>query len=201
MKSTDSKETVSHKSQNSQITVNDDQKDYHTGEGVIEDQIEEILDEWKSAKDFELSAFAIRFLFATFAAFSLASDTLLVSEYLKKGLTLANETLANENHTIYPNQSTSVERTTHETPSDQNNLVFGFLTLFIQFLPGIQWYTSVATKHLLLRFLTTIFFPFFTVIFKVRYVMLCHSFFFCLGWGRISPRPQNCPDGTKAVHF
>ena len=73
MKSTDPKETVSHKSQNSQITVNDDQKDHHTREGVIEDQIEEILDEWKSAKDFELSAFAIRFLFATFAAFSLPS--------------------------------------------------------------------------------------------------------------------------------
>ena len=144
---------------------------------VIEDHIEEILDEWKSAKDFKLSTFLTRLLLATFAAFSLASDCLLFLEYLGKGL----ESEANRTH--------STNSTSPLTKSnDQNDKVYGILTLLIQFLPGIQWYTSITTKHKLLRFLTTIFFPFFTVIFKVTAFMMTIIFSLFSGRRCFPPR-------------
>ena len=106
-----------------------------------EDHLEEILDEWKSAKDFNLSTFLTRLFLAAFAAFSLASDSLLFVEYLRKGLELeANRTLSiqNENNTFDTNHS---EPSFHPNPepNDQNNRVYGILTLLIQCLPGIQW--------------------------------------------------------------
>ena len=132
---------------------------------VIEakDDFEEILDEWKSAKDFILSKFIFRMLIATWAAFSIVSDCLLVEEYIEAGLELeVNHTLTNESNPFNSSHTTSTE-------PRLNPLTKGTLTLLIQFLPGIQWYTSISTKHKLYRFLTSVCFPFFTVIFKVPY--------------------------------
>ena len=168
-----------------------------------EDHLEEILDEWKSAKDFKLSTFLTRFFLAAFAVFSLASDSLLFVEYLRKGLQLEpNRTLSiqNENTTFDTNHS---EPSFHPNPepNDQNNQVYGILTLLIQFLPGIQWYTSITTKHKLLRFLTTIFFPFFTVIFKVTVLMTNILFSLFSGRRCFPPRTEDCRDRPKVVLF
>ena len=47
-------------------------------------------------------------------------------------------------------------------------LFYGVITLLIPFLPGIRWYASVKTeKHHFARFVTSLFFPFFMIIFKV----------------------------------
>ena len=47
-------------------------------------------------------------------------------------------------------------------------LFYGVITLLIPFLPGIRWYASVKTeKHHFARFVTSLFFPFFMIVFKV----------------------------------
>ena len=158
---------------------------------VIEDHLEEILDEWKSAKDFKLSTFLTRLLLATFAAFSLASDCLLFYEYLRKGL--GTDTHSTNSTIFHSNPLTK--------SNDQNDKVYGILTLLIQFLPGIQWYTSITTKHKLLRFLTTIFFPFFTVIFKVTVLMMTSLLPLFSGRRCLPSRIEDCRDRPKAVHF
>ena len=48
------------------------------------------------------------------------------------------------------------------------NRMFGFATLAILFLPGIQWHAYLKTKYRLGRFFTSLFFPFFMVIFQVN---------------------------------
>ena len=150
---------------------------------VIEakDDFEEILDEWKSAKDFILSKFIFRMLIATWAAFSIVSDCLLVEEYIMTGLELeVNHTLTNESDPFNSSHTISTEPRFYPLTNsyDQNNKVKGTLTLIIQFLPGIQWYTFISTKHKLFRFLTSIFFPFFTVIFKVKVCDVVSLFLF-----------------------
>ena len=167
-----------------------------------EDHFEEILDEWKSAKDFKLSTFLTRLFLAAFAAFSLASDSFLFVEYLGKGLELeANRTLSiqNESNTFDSNQSTNTEPRfrPNPEPNDQNNRVYAILTLLIQFLPGIQWYTSITTKHKLLRFLTTIFFPFFTVIFKVTVLMTTILLTFVVRSEVLSTKDRRLPRQSK----
>ena len=173
--------------------TNGSQSAEETETEVIEDHIEEILDEWKSAKDFKLSTFLTRLLLATFAAFSLASDCLLFFEYLGKGL----ESEANRTHSTNATNSTSPLTKSN----DQNDKVYGILTLLIQFLPGIQWYTSITTKHKLLRFLTTFFFPFFTVIFKVTVLMMTSLLPLFSGRRCLPSRIEDCKDRPKAVHF
>ena len=163
-----------------------------TEEEVIEDYFEEVLDEWKSAKDFKLLTCLTRVLLAAFAAFSLASDCLLVVEYLTTGLKLA----ANRTHSTSTEHSKPLNNST-----DQINIVYGIFTLIIQFLPGIQWYTSITTKHKLLRFLTTFFFPFFTVIFKVRVLMMIFLLSLFLGRRRFPSRTKDCKDRPQALHF
>ena len=150
---------------------------------VIEDHLEEILDEWKSAKDFKFSTFLSRLLLAVFAACSLASDFLLFVEYLTKGFkeSEGNRTLSIEHEqNTFDNYTRTTEHSFPPNPliesNDQNNKVYGILTLLIQFLPGIQWYTYTTTNQKLVRFLTTIFFPFFKVIFKVTLLMMAILF-------------------------
>lgn len=156
-----------------------------------EDHFEKILDEWKSAKDFNLSTFLTRLFLAAFAVFSLASDSLLFVEYLRQGL----ESDANRTETRFrPNPLLTKS-------NGQNNRMYGILTLLIQFLPGIQWYTSITTKHKLLRFLTTIFFPFFTVIFKVTVLMMTITFSLFSARRCLPPRTEDCRDSPKVVLF
>ena len=77
--------------------------------------------------------------------------------------TVTSEPIANSSseHRYYPENSYGC----WTTP----NRVYGLLTLLITFLPGIQWYTSIKTRHKLTRVLSSLFFPVFMVLFKVRF--------------------------------
>ena len=77
--------------------------------------------------------------------------------------TVTGEPLANSSseHRYYPENS----YVCWTTP----NRAYGLLTLLITFLPGIQWYTSIKTRHKLTRVLSSLFFPVFMVLFKVRF--------------------------------
>ena len=96
-------------------------------------------------------------------------DTLLGVEYLNdNGTEIIYHT---DNITNIPYHCDLLSNSTSdyiEYKCVETQKIYGILTLIITFLPGIHWYSVVKTKkHKLEKFLTTLFFPIFMVLFKV----------------------------------
>ena len=143
-----------------------------------EDQVEELLKEWNSVEKFRLKTFFISLFFASLSFFDFFSDGLLGVKFLQEGLVFDSSktdgTFINDNCTaldikIY-NYSDYIESRQYNAGSytcENYNRMYGFATLAILFLPGIQWHAYLKTKYHLGKFLTSLFFPFFMVIFQV----------------------------------
>ena len=122
------------------------------GKGLTKDHVNEIYEEWKTPKEFSLKKSLVRFLFAAISAYLFATQSLLSVRYLQKDDT------SDEQHVVRQNFTNSI----------LSDKILGISTLVIQFLPGIQLYTFTSTNCKLIRFLVSLFFPFFLVFFKVR---------------------------------
>ena len=122
------------------------------GKGLTKDHVIEIYEEWKTSKGFSLKKSLVRFLFAAISAYLFATQSLLSVRYLQKDDT------SDEQHVVRQNFTNSI----------LSDKILGISTLVIQFLPGIQLYTFTSTNCKLIRFLVSLFFPFFLVFFKVR---------------------------------
>ena len=81
---------------------------------------------------------------------------------------LGNSSNPYDLNTLFVNTSTATLSFTYSC-GKPSNMFFGIITLLIPFLPGIQWYASVKTdKHHFGKFVSSLFFPFFMIFFKVR---------------------------------
>ena len=105
-----------------------------------------------------------------------AGDTLLGFEYLNDNGT--EKIYQTDNITNIPYHCDLLSNSTSdyiEYQCVETQKIYGILTLIIIFLPGIHWYSVVETKkHKLAKFLTTLFFPIFMVLFKVNLVCLLY---------------------------
>ena len=136
--------------------------------------------EWKG---FSLKAFFTGLIFSVLPAFfDSIVDNLLGWEYIVGSeqffLTGNSTSIPGECQTIENLNFTSIldEYQLHEnstifayTCRTQANVLFGIITIAIPFLPGIQWYASLKTErsHAFWKFITSLFFPFFMLFFKV----------------------------------
>ena len=144
-------------------------------------EIADVLSEWKNHSEFKVRKFFLRLLpSALFSVYSLVTHTFLGFKYLNTGFILQSDNFATAdnpscrrltvevltNHSDWTDTRVYAE---HFYTCETQNLVFGIATLSIQFLPGIQWYTTlkVAGHHRLGRFLSSLLFPFFSILFKV----------------------------------
>ena len=148
-----------------------------------EDEVGEVLSEWKNHSEFKVKKF-YRWLFpsALFSIYSFAAHTFLGFKYLSTGFILQSQNFTTDNPSCR-NLSEEVLSTgadwtdkrfyaENSYTCERQNLVFGIATLSIQFLPGIQWYSTLKVKtinHRLGRFLSSLLFPFFSILFKVTF--------------------------------
>ena len=148
------------------------------------DAIGEVLSEWKDHSEFKVRKFLLQLLpSALFSASSLVTHTFLGIKYLNTGFVVqspydfATDNPSCELVTVqtlsYHSDWTDkrhYDASGHFYTCQTQNLVFGIATLSIQFLPGIQWYTTlkVAENHRLGRFLSSLLFPFFSILFNLR---------------------------------
>ena len=144
------------------------------------DEVENVLSEWKTSSKFELRKFFLSLFPAVVAAvYTFSAQTFLGIKYLKTGLVLQSENFITSNpsctNLTVQNLSHNTDGITtifyakHSYTCETQNLVFGIATLFIQFLPGIQWYTTLRTDQELGRFLSSLLFPLFSILFKVNH--------------------------------
>ena len=148
-----------------------------------EDEVSEVLSKWKNHSEFKVKKF-YRWLLpsALFSIYSFAAHTFLGFKYLSTGFILQSENFTTDNPSCR-NLSEEVLSTGSDWTDkrfyaensytcERQNLVFGIATLSIQFLPGIQWYSTLKVKtinHRLGRFLSSLLFPFFSILFKVTF--------------------------------
>ena len=143
------------------------------------DEVRNVLSEWEHSSKFNVK----KFFFPLFPAallyvYSFVAHTFLGIKYLNTGLVLQSEnflsndpscqSLTVKNLSHHTDGTTTIFYAEHSYTCHTPNLVFGIATLFIQFLPGIQWYTTLRTENLLGRFLSSLLFPFFSILFKVN---------------------------------
>jgi len=171
---------------------NEESKDSESDEDLIliieEPTIETVLSEWKTSSKFKVKKFNFwLFPSALSSVFSLVSATILGLKYLHKEPLII---LKSDNFTISTDNLQGCRNLTDEVHNGKDwtdtrvyadnlftcetqNLVFGIATLSIQFLPGIQWYTSLKVsehhRHRLWRFLSSLLFPFFAIWFKIAH--------------------------------
>ena len=168
------------------------------------------MSEWKTHSKFEVRKFLLQlFPSALYSVYSLVSHTFLGVKYLNTGFILQSDNFTFDNPSC---KNLTVEFSAHSDWTDtrvyadhvytceRQNLVFGIATLSIQFLPGIQWYTTLKVKaghHRLGRFLSSLLFPFFSILFKVTFktrdlFQLCSS-----GCPLLPPRARDSRDERK----
>ena len=139
-------------------------------------RIADVLSEWKNHSEFKVRKFFLwLFPSALFSVYSLVTHTFLGVKYLSTGFILQSDNFTTADNPSCRNLTVEV-LTNHSDWTDtrvyaghfytceRQNLVFGIATLSIQFLPGIQWYTTLKVKaghHRLGRFLSSLLFPFF----------------------------------------
>ena len=143
-----------------------------------EDQVEELLKEWNGVEKFRLKRFFIGLFSASVSFFDFFSDSLLGVKFLQEGLVFDSSktdgTYIDDNCTALNiktfNYSDYIESRQYSAGSytcENYNRMYGFATLAILFLPGIQWHAYLKTKYNLGKFLTSLFLPIFMVIFQV----------------------------------
>ena len=143
------------------------------------DEVRKVLSEWESSSKFNVRKFFFPLLPAALLhAFSFGAHTFLGMKFLNTGLVLQSENFVTNTSSCVnlsvKNLSHSSDGTItmfyaeHSYTCHSQNLFFGIATLLIQFLPGIEWYTTLRTEHLLGRFLSSLLFPFFTILLKVN---------------------------------
>ena len=135
----------------------------------IEQLVERVLEEWK---DFKFKPFFMTILFSVLPAFwDFISDNLLGWEYLlgRNYIYQTKDATSNPDEALCELLGNTSSTTLTFSCTTEPNLLFGIITLLIPFLPGIQWYATLKTKkHLFGKFITSLFFPFFMVFFKVN---------------------------------
>ena len=148
------------------------------GQDEDEDQVREVIKEWTNVEEFHLRRFFLILFSASMTFFDFFSDSLLGIQFLQEGFVLNSSETKGEK---IDDSCTELDITTfnydeyNETRQynvglytcDKYNRMYGFATLAISFLPGIQWHAYLKTKYSLGKFLTSLFFPFFMVIFQV----------------------------------
>ena len=183
------------------------------------DEIGEVLSEWKNHSEFKVRKF-YRWLFpsALFSIYSLVAHTFLGVKYLNTGFILQSQNFTTDNPScrnltveVLSNHSDWSDKrfyADHLYTCQTQNLVFGIATLSIQFLPGIQWYTTlkVTKKHRLGRFLSSLLFPFFSILFKVTFkaidfflILLLLQIAHCFHQGPKTARMASKVTSCKAV--
>ena len=150
------------------------------GEQRDEDEVKVVLSEWERSSKFGIKRFFKSLLpSALLSVFSIVSDGYLGKKFLETGLILQSETFTNfnessscrkltaENLTFSADGFTTIFYAPHSYTCEKENVVFGIAILATQFLPGLQWYTTLETEHHFGRFLSSLLFPFFSILFKV----------------------------------
>ena len=171
----------------SEIRVVKEQETKDEGENEIENKEEDRLEKGLQAewKGFCLKEFFTGLIFSVFPAFyDFVTENLLGWEYIYGSEHLfmtdnvstipadcqiipssENFTTFLDEHRLHRNGTTFTGYTCRTEP----NLLLGIITIIIPFLPGIQWYASLKTtkQHEFKKFITSLFFPFFLLFFKV----------------------------------
>ena len=150
------------------------------GEQREDDEVEVVLSEWERSSKFGIKRFFKSLLpSALLSVFSIVSDGYLGKKFLETGLILQSENFTNfnessscrkltaENLTYSADGFTTIFYAPHSYTCEKENVVFGIAILATQFLPGLQWYTTLETEHHFGRFLSSLLFPFFSILFKV----------------------------------
>ena len=143
------------------------------------DEVRNVLSEWEHSSKFKVKKFFLPlFPAALLYVYSFVAHTFLGTKYLNTGLVLQSENFLSNNPSCqnltvknlshHEDGTTTIFYAKHSYTCHTQNMVFGIATLFIQFLPGIQWYTTLRTENLLGRFLSSLLFPFFSILFKVN---------------------------------
>ena len=145
-----------------------------------DDEVEVVLSEWERSSKFCIKRFFKSLLpSALLSVFSIVSDGYLGKKFLETGLVLQSENFTNfnessscrkltaENLTYSADGFTTIFYASHSYTCEKENIVFGIAILATQFLPGLQWYTTLETEHHFGRFLSSLLFPFFSILFKV----------------------------------
>ena len=145
-----------------------------------DDEVEVVLSEWETSSKFGIKRFFKSLLpSALLSVFSIVSDGYLGKKFLETGLILQSENFTNfnessscrkltaENLTFSADGFTTIFYASHSYTCEKENVVFGIAILATQFLPGLQWYTTLETEHHFGRFLSSLLFPFFSILFKV----------------------------------
>ena len=145
-----------------------------------DDEVEVVLSEWERSSKFDIKRFFKSLLpSALLSVFSIVSDGYLGKKFLETGLVLQSENFTNfnessscrkltaENLTYSADGFTTIFYASHSYTCEKENVVFGIAILATQFLPGLQWYTTLETEHHFGRFLSSLLFPFFSILFKV----------------------------------
>lgn len=183
----------------------DSGNDQEVGEEEEKDEIGEVLSEWKNHSEFKVRKF-YRWLFpsALFSVYSLVAHTFLGVKYLNTGFILQSDNFTTDNPScrnltveVLSNDSDWTDKrfydeSGHFYTCETQNLVFGIATLSVQFLPGIQWYTTlkVNENHRLGRFLSSLLFPFFSIMFKVAFKTIDLFQIFFLSLPTVSTKGQ-----------
>ena len=150
-----------------------------------DDEVEVVLSEWERSSKFGIKRFFTSLLpSALLSVFSIVSDGYLGKKFLETGLILQSENFTNfnessscrkltaENLTYSADGFTTIFYAPHSYTCEKENVVFGIAILATQFLPGLQWYTTLETEHHFGRFLSSLLFPFFSILFKVTSLIM-----------------------------
>ena len=131
-----------------------------------------MVTEWKG---FTLRAFLTGLIFSLIPAlYDYVVDNLLGWEYF----TGRNMTYHTDNLAFIPEPCFLQKNNTYVCIHPPNR-IYGYLTLLIPFLPGIQWYSSlhVERKYMFGKFLSSLLFPVFMIFFKVMFLATHYSYF------------------------
>ena len=148
------------------------------GQNEDEDHVREVIKEWTNVEEFNLMKFFIILFSASLTFFDFFSDGLLGIQFLQEGFVFNSSktdddfidgscTALNITTFNYDEYNQTRRYDVGSYTCDKYNRMYGFATLAISFLPGIQWHAYLKTKYSLGKFLTSLFFPFFMVIFQV----------------------------------
>ena len=170
-----------------EVSVVKEQETKDEGQDEIENKEEDRLEKGLQAewKGFRLQEFFTGLFFSVLPAlYDFVTENLLGFEYIYGSEQLfmtdnvstipaacqiipssENFTTSFDEHSLHKNGTTF----TVYTCRTESNLLLGIITIAIPFLPGIQWYASLKTtkQYAFTKFITSLFFPFFLLFFKV----------------------------------
>ena len=142
-----------------------------TGKQQTKYEVDGVIKEWSEFRSF--GTFLVGLLFSVLPSlFDFTSDGLLAWEYI----------FGHNNHgETYDMKHIPPKCRVYESSNKTSSSIFfyceieprpilGVITLIIPFLPGIQWYASISTKKhkiKIWKFITSLLFPIFMVVFKV----------------------------------